>query len=410
MFATISLYAIMESIHFTIKSSHFKGVHMNILLYDMSSFIQRDLIYYLTREGHHCHNIRYKFKNTYEDPFFQKKFVRLLSEGQYDFVMSTNFYPIIAKLCHDNSIKYVSWIYDSPIDTSKLEYFQFETNYVFMFDRIEAESLSVRGGVHIYHLPLAINTNRLDSIRPSSLQIKQFSSEISFLGSFYENPMNTIMQMQTDYVKGYLDAMIQTQLQLYGVNILSHLATPELVDEMNKNCSPYTKTVLSNKSIINTLEKQISYIERTVLCSLLSEQHQLKYYSSTDQSSLFPKATWMGTAYYFKEMPYVFKCSKLNLNVTLKGIQSGIPLRALDILGCGGALLSNYQLELAEYFADGQDIILYESIEDAIAKADFYLSHPDLTKEIAKSGYQIAKEHFSYPKQLNQLFKTAGLS
>ena len=108
-------------------------------------------------------------------------------------------------------------------------------------------------------------------------------------------------------------------------------------------------------------------------------------------------------------MPKIFRLSRLNLCPTLKSIRSGIPLRALDILCCGGALLSNYQPELAEYFIDGKDVIMYESIEDALAKADYYLKHEDKRLQIVRNGYQKVTTHFTYPDRISSILKTAGV-
>ena len=52
------------------------------------------------------------------------------------------------------------------------------------------------------------------------------------------------------------------------------------------------------------------------------------------------------------------------LNLTLRSITSGIPLRALDILGCGGFLLSNYQPELCEYFTPDVDFVYFNDMDD----------------------------------------------
>ena len=109
-------------------------------------------------------------------------------------------------------------------------------------------------------------------------------------------------------------------------------------------------------------------------------------------------------------MPKIFRLSKLNLNPTLKSIQSGIPLRALDIMASKGTLLSNYQLELAEYFTDGEDVIMYESIEDALDKADFYLKHDDLRTQITQNGFAKINEQFTYPERISQMLKIAGIS
>ena len=108
-------------------------------------------------------------------------------------------------------------------------------------------------------------------------------------------------------------------------------------------------------------------------------------------------------------MPGVFRYSKLNLCPTLKSIQSGIPLRALDIMGAGGTLFSNFQPELAEYFENEQDVIMYDSMEDAFAKADFYLNHNELREKIAVNGYKKICRDFTYPDRINLMFKIAGL-
>ena len=131
------------------------------------------------------------------------------------------------------------------------------------------------------------------------------------------------------------------------------------------------------------------------------------FYSSEPAS--IPNVKSKGPLKYSDEMPCVFRYSKLNLNPTLKCIQSGIPLRALDIMGAGGVLLSNYQPELAEYFENEKDLILYESIEDAVAKADFYLRHENLRREIAANGNKKVKESFSYPERINTMFRIAQI-
>lgn len=108
-------------------------------------------------------------------------------------------------------------------------------------------------------------------------------------------------------------------------------------------------------------------------------------------------------------MPGVFRYSRLNLCPTLKSIRSGIPLRALDIMGAGGTLFSNFQPELAEAFEDGKDVILYESMEDAFAKAEYYLKNDTLRREIARNGYHKICQDFTYPDRIRRMFKTARL-
>lgn len=106
-------------------------------------------------------------------------------------------------------------------------------------------------------------------------------------------------------------------------------------------------------------------------------------------------------------MPAVFRGSKINLNITLRSITSGIPLRALDIMGAGGFLMSNYQAELSEYFIDGKDMVLFDSPEDMQWKIRYYLKHDDERQQIAKNGFEKVKRKFSYDIQLEKMMRLA---
>ena len=102
----------------------------------------------------------------------------------------------------------------------------------------------------------------------------------------------------------------------------------------------------------------------------------------------------MGPVSYFDEMPLVFKLSKINLNITLRSIQHAIPLRVYDILGAGGFLLSNYQVDLARHFVADEEFVYYEDRKDLLNKIDYYLKHDDERIAIAKNAHdRVASEH-----------------
>lgn len=52
-----------------------------------------------------------------------------------------------------------------------------------------------------------------------------------------------------------------------------------------------------------------------------------------------------GPVDYYNDMPYIFNNTRINLNITLRSIKSGIPLRGMDVMGAGGFLMSNYQAD-----------------------------------------------------------------
>ena len=117
---------------------------------------------------------------------------------------------------------------------------------------------------------------------------------------------------------------------------------------------------------------------------------------------------WCGKVNYYKEMPYVFALSDINLNISVKGIKSGMPQRALDVMASGGFLLSNYQPELVECFSYGEDMVVYESMEDAVEKCRFYLENDDLRKEIAQRGRRRVWKNITCPIKC-EMMRTAGI-
>lgn len=117
----------------------------------------------------------------------------------------------------------------------------------------------------------------------------------------------------------------------------------------------------------------------------------------------------MGTVHYLHEMPLVFHHSKINLNITLRSIQNGIPLRAMDIMGAGGFLLTNYQNDFNYHFIDGEDYVSFFTPTDMLDKIEYYLAHDKERQKIAESGWKkICNEH-TYEKKLQEILDIVEL-
>ena len=88
------------------------------------------------------------------------------------------------------------------------------------------------------------------------------------------------------------------------------------------------------------------------------------------------------------------KCTDINLNISLRSIVTGIPMRIFDIMGAGGFVLTDYREDMLQFFVPGEDFVYYESREDLLEKIDYYLAHDDERRQIAASGHEkIAQAH-----------------
>lgn len=158
---------------------------------------------------------------------------------------------------------------------------------------------------------------------------------------------------------------------------------------------------------MHVLDQETSRRERILLLNLLGSRFDTKLYSGQEYPIL-RGVECRGRVNYYNEMPYVFAVSDINLNISVKGIQSGIPQRALDVMASGGFLLSNYQQELVELFSYGEDMVVYESLEDAVEKCDFYLSHDELRHKIALNGRQKVLEQHDLKDVLGEILASVA--
>ncbi len=388
---------------------------MKLLIFEWAAgtFTYNDITASFDDKGVSYRTVSYQFSDKNEDEFFEWRFLKVLDEDDYDAVFSVNYFPLIAKCCHGKGIKYISWSYDNPLDVPVIENtLGYAENHVFVFDRIQAEGYRRRGFANVRHMPLAVNCKRLDTVRLTKQELELYSADVSFVGKMYDSMFGQYRSLMDDFCKGYIDALVNAQSRIYGYWFVDEMLTDALVERINrhfKELEPSTEFILPKDALSYAVAAQITRGDRLLLLNLLAKHMKVNIYS-WKECELLHGVNFMGSCDYHTQMPKVFKASSINLNITLKILQSGIPLRVMDILGCGGFLLSNYQPEIAENFLDGQEVVMYESIEDAYEKALYYLKNDNLRKQIAKRGHDKANELFSYEKQLAQIFEISGIS
>ncbi len=332
--------------------------------------------------------------------------VEKIHSDSYEFVFTVNYLPVVAIACKACRMKYVSWVYDSPCVEVYSETVHFDTNYIFIFDKQTCFDLMQKGIQTVYYLPMAADVDYYNEITLTAEA--PYQSDISFVGSLYTQPKPVFAPLETaeGYLKGYLDGLVKAQLGIYGCNFLEQVLTPGIILQMQKLCmvpqrvnsSETTAWLYANYY----LARKVTAIERTGIIRNLSERFDLKLYSD-EATGQFPEVKNQGMVDYYRQAPQVFKGSKINLNITLRSIQSGIPLRAFDIMGCGGFLLSNYQADFLDYFQPGEDFVCYESQEDLMTKAAYYLEHEEERQQIAGNGYAKIKQYHTYRHRVAEM-------
>lgn len=389
---------------------------MNILFYRYGNICEPDIISVFSDLGLSVIEEKTEISNKHLTPSQIGKAVhRAIDLYKPIFVFSINFYPIIAEVCYIHKILYLCWTVDCPVFELFTESIKRPTNRIFMFDKLQYEHFSPYNPTCMYYLPLAASMERFDSVisKLTSADTAKYSAEISFVGSLYseKNPIKKLKNLSA-YLSGYIDGIIESSLQIYGYNFMEDALSDSFVSSFKDSVPDF----FSYANLIENTDKyviahkylgfQATEIERIRTLNLLAEHFPVDLYTASDTASL-SHVHLHGTAESLYEMPKIFYLSKINLNMTMKPIQSGLPLRIFDIMGCGGFLMTNYQSELTDYFEIGTDLEAYSCPEELVEKCTYYLKHEDIRKQIALQGYQKVKQYHTYPLRIAEMFQKA---
>lgn len=380
---------------------------MKILFLEWNSLCNEDMIPAFERLGHTVVRVSYDERSPKEE-----QHVRIsaqIDQGGFDFIFSFNYFPDVSELCMEKGIKYVAWVYDSPYINLYSYTVINNCNYIFIFDYAVYEELRNGNISTVYYLPMAVNERRLGKIANNDMMRRKHKCDVAFVGSLYTEEKHNLYKKFEEmdaFSKGYLDGIIQAQLQVYGYNFIQELLTADIVKAMQKvyPTNPNALTATTPEFIYSeyVLNRRVTALERQMVLETLSKENDVHVYTH-DKKAQIGRTKNLGPVDYYDEMPYVFMNASINLNITLRSIRTGIPLRAMDIMGCGGFLMTNYQQEFFEYFREGEDFAFYSSMEELQDKVKYYLQHEDIRRKVAESGCRMVREEHTFERRIESM-------
>ena len=396
---------------------------MHILMYRWKAYNYRDIEQTFLLLGHTVDNIEQELGSYDVSPEFERVIEEKIRGTHYDMVFTVNYFPLISNVCERTGVKYVSWTCDNPLISMYHESVFHDCNYIFTFDKTNYLEFRGMGVKHIWYLPLAVDTERMDALlgapekpeRRNATQdseMRKYRGDVAFVGSLYErNSYDKIKNRLPEYLRGYFDAVMEAQLNISGANIVEPMLTTNILEQLQEYFQlEKSEGSFSDLGLIfqtTVLGFKIAEIERRRALIELSKHYKVNVYSNSDVSDLL-RIQYCGSVDYWSEMPKVFRMSKINLNFTIPNIKSGIPLRIWDVLGCGGFLLTNYQAEIPYYFKEGEDLVCFDGLEDLCEKVGYYLEHEEERKRIAWNGYHKVREKHSYIERIRTILDTVA--
>ena len=384
---------------------------MNILVINQKTFGYDDVISIFKNKGHNVSTYHHVDISDHQNDEIFKDLQTLIQKENISLVFSFNYYPIVSYVLKDTNVKYISYVYDSPQVAVFTCSIIFPCNYIFLFDYAIYEKLHNGGISTVFYLPLAVNVARMHSLIETSINSMK-EHEVSFVGNLY-NESHTLydrlcakFKPEHEYVHGYLNGIIDAQSHIYDYFFLE-----EMLDEKTLAILDETYPYVPNGDSIATpayvyahyfMARKVTEIERKRLLGKVSEQFNLSLFTHKEAPEL-PKAHNFGAIDYYNTMPLVFHKSKINLNISLKSILTGIPLRCIDIMASGGFLLTNYQADFFRHFEPGKHFDYYCDDNELLYKIEYYLNHEDERMCICENAKKEIERNFNLEDYLDMM-------
>lgn len=374
------------------------------------------IAYALDQMGHEAAVYPKTIENIKENNEDGDAFYSFLEKSALDFVISSTFDAYLAEITHDLNLKYVVYGMDSPMfDTYKYaKEARYENCYLFYFDHREYERLKSKGYSNVYYMPLGISDFTTRNLSISDEELEIYKCDISFVGGLYsDNIYDKYIDRFPQSVREKFAEILENSAFCWDEeDRLSPQLTSEFVEEMEK-IFPDIKNRAFHMSDIEYIkvlyfDRKWTHIERTLILELLAECYDLHLYTWDNQIvsehiRRFPPVT-------ARESLKIFYSSKINLNISLRSIGSGIPLRVFDIMSVGGFVLSNWQPEIPELFEEGKEIVTFRTPEEMLEKVDYYLKHETERQRIAVNGYRKVKKCHTIEHRLDKIISILHLT
>lgn len=327
-----------------------------------------------------------------------------VKKAKVDFVLSNVFSREVARVTNRLGMKYAVWCMDSPSYPAWVPEADYDNCYLFYFDYREYELKKQSGQHNAYHLPLAADTVTGGQMVITDEEIKKYGCDMSFVGSLYtENLYDQVIGRFSMDMRDALTELIENSAFMWDGQDRLYMP-PELVQTIRLRFPQIFRSCnMTDEYFLRTclLGRKLTNVERTLLLDLMSQQYGIHLYTWDDEKVPDGVRRFPGVSQ--EESLKIFHSSKINLNITLRSIATGVPARVFDIMSVGGFVLSNWQEEIPELFVEDQEIVTYKTPEELIDKADYYLKHENERLRIGVNGYRKVKEQHTYEHRLEKI-------
>jgi len=326
-----------------------------------------------------------------------------LCEGIPDVATSFNlsgFEPEELRAMGDQGVRRVLWFYDNPQRFDLSPDHLTLADLLLTFDPHHAEWLRSRTGVRVDTLRTATGFSEgCPHVPPPVIE----PPKISFVGSSGLRRMQGFASAMENVMKPLRSAIQKLISEWRGRDpVRFHREIEQL---------PVRSPQLSQATLLRLLEEYTSMLLRLDFLRVAADYGLRVFgdlgWASTEIPGTIPDAYTGHAPDYWKETPWIYTNSHINLNIFHTQCMDAPTVRVYDVLACGGFLLTEYRPCLEEEFAVGEELETFRSPEELREKIVYYLQNDSHRRAIAAKGQIKVLENYTYKHRARDFLRLA---
>lgn len=275
--------------------------------------------------------------------------------------------------------------------------------YVFTCGPEQVERYRAAGVRHAEFLPFGVDAERFRPLELSPGEKARYGAPASFIGTSlagldngYDMLKRTIREMRASSRSPLAHSVCDRLEMMAGELVerqipdLSRFRIAGMIPELERK---YGLQFFYPEDM--TTEKETLAIQLGIWASMRQRIEAVKrlapsgiavWGSAAWKDVGIPGLDYRGEADWGTDLPKAINGTLVNVNVSKVMFDTGLGPRILEVLACGGFLLSNRNTMLASRFRDGHDLVFYEDLDDLERKTRHYLAHPGEARRIGANG------------------------
>ena len=144
-------------------------------------------------------------------------------------------------------------------------------------------------------------------------------------------------------------------------------------------------------------------VERSELCKMLSSKFRIDEFEVIGNG--FNNSSWNNVrSIPYDESAQIYNDAYISIShACFNDIEGYYSNRTLDIMASGGCCFMRYVPNLEQFFENGKHCVFYYDNEDCKTKIEYFLKRPDLRNEIARNGYELAKQKHTFKQRAKEI-------